>query len=1023
MRITSPLFDAFLKCATKCHLRSLAEIGSGNEYAEWVRVRDESYQHEAARALQEALPETERVAAPPATENLKAAKWRLAVDLVAQTPDKIMDSSLGADATLTDETHPSPCPLPAMRGEGGRRPGEGRFIESPVPESRPSEETRGLGVSQSEQLLVSRLHAVERVPSEGRGKSAQFIPIRFVFRNKLTKDDRLLLAFDALVLSEVLGRQVSLGRIIHGDDHATLKVKTSALTGEVRKRVEKMTALLSSPAPPDLVLNRHCAECEFQSRCRKIALEKDDLSLLATMSAKERQKLRSEGIFTVTQLSYTFRPRRRPKRLRDKREKYHHSLKALAIREKKIHIVGSPELKIEGTPVYLDVEGLPDRNFYYLIGLRIGNGESAVQHSLWADTVEDEGRIWREFLGILETIEKPVLVHYGSYETTFLKRMCELHGGPAGGSDITTTIQAAVNVVPVLFAHIYFPTYTNGLKDIGESLDFKWSEPEPAGLRTIVWRHFWEESKSSHFREKVVTYNAEDCEALEVVIRATLKIGLSQAVNKPIDNWAANVVHAESIPRETMFGRFSSPITEFEQINEAARWDYQRDRVYVRSSQRIRRIAAVKTVARKRLERRNKVVVCPDQTLCPRCGSRGYRHFDVTTKILHDVFFGRDSLKKWVVEYRFHDHWCRNCRTLYGTPSVFWPETKFGRNLVAYIVYQAIELAVPQITIKHCLNRIFGFNLVQCTMPRLKARAADYYGDTRQKILDKITRGDLAHVDETRANVKGKTGYVWVFTNLHEVAYLYSDSREGEIAHATLANFKGVLVSDFYSAYDSFACPQQKCLIHLMRDLNDEVLDLPFDEEFKRIVMGFAEILKLMVESVDRYGLKKHFLRRHLKSVDRFYRQIGNANFQSEAAMKCRERFEKNRDKLFTFLEYDGIPWNNNNAEHAIRAFAALRDVMSGSSTQNGLEGYLILLSVCQTCKYMGVDFLNFLRSGEKDIHAFAESRRGRRRRAQANQADGLPADAIPGPQESPLTDTTSNPSLEGSPPISSDPF
>ncbi|MBI5386015.1 MAG: hypothetical protein HZA90_15170 [Verrucomicrobia bacterium] len=70
-------------------------------------------------------------------------------------------------------------------------------------------------------------------------------------------------------------------------------------------------------------------------------------------------------------LRYTFRPRRRPKRLRDKREEYHHSLKALAIREKKIHIVGSPELKIEGTPFYLDVEGLPDRDFCFLIGHRI----------------------------------------------------------------------------------------------------------------------------------------------------------------------------------------------------------------------------------------------------------------------------------------------------------------------------------------------------------------------------------------------------------------------------------------------------------------------------------------------------------------------------------------------------------------------------------------------------------------------------------------------------------------------------
>jgi len=116
---------------------------------------------------------------------------------------------------------------------------------------------------------------------------------------------------------------------------------------EVRKRFGKITALLVSLTPPDLVLNRHCAECEFQARCRKHAVEKDDLSLPAGMSAKERQKLRSKGIFTGAQLSYTFSPRRRPRRQRDKREKYHHALKALAIREQKIYIVGcySPEVQ------------------------------------------------------------------------------------------------------------------------------------------------------------------------------------------------------------------------------------------------------------------------------------------------------------------------------------------------------------------------------------------------------------------------------------------------------------------------------------------------------------------------------------------------------------------------------------------------------------------------------------------------------------------------------------------------------
>ena len=90
---------------------------------------------------------------------------------------------------------------------------------------------------------------------------------------------------------------------------------------------------------------------------------------------------------------------------------------------------------------------------------------------------------------------------------------------------------------------------------------------------------------------------------------------------------------------------------------------------------------------------------------------------------------------------------------------------------------------------------------------------------------------------------------------------------------------------------------------------------------------------------------------------------------------------EKNLDKLFTFLSYDGVPWNNNNAEHAVKSFAAFRQIIGGLTTEKGLHNHLVLLSLCQTCKHMGVDFLDFLRSGGKDIHAFAESRPRQRRR------------------------------------------
>ena len=142
---------------------------------------------------------------------------------------------------------------------------------------------------------------------------------------------------------------------MHGDSHATVKVKTLAFASEVRKRTKEITALLAGNSPPDLVLNRHCGQCEFKARCNTQAREKDELSRLSGISEKDRKRLHSKGIFTVTQLSYTFRPRRRRTESSGKQEKYHPSLKALAIRENKIHAVGILDPKLNGTPVFLDV--------------------------------------------------------------------------------------------------------------------------------------------------------------------------------------------------------------------------------------------------------------------------------------------------------------------------------------------------------------------------------------------------------------------------------------------------------------------------------------------------------------------------------------------------------------------------------------------------------------------------------------------------------------------------------------------
>lgn len=302
---------------------------------------------------------------------------------------------------------------------------------------------------------------------------------------------------------------------------------------------------------------------------------------------------------------------------------------------------------------------------------------------------------------------------------------------------------------------------------------------------------------------------------------------------------------------------------------------------------------------------------------------------------------------------------------------------RYGWDFLSYYIYQIVGLYIPQRTVVRSLIRIFGFDLNE-NNNKLKAKAAEYYSETKTKILKRIIQGKLVHVDETRANIAGRSAFVWVLTNMHEVVYILTDSREGEAIQKLLAEFKGVLISDFYSTYDKIGGAQQRWLIHLIRDLNDEMLNNPFDEEFKQIVVAFGNLMRSIVETVDLHGLKCHFLKKHLISVERFYRYLMEFEFHSEPAVRCKERFEKNRNRLFTFLSHDGVPWNNNNAEHAIKAFARLREILGGVSTEKGLQEYLILLSISQTCEYSGIDFLDFLRSGEKDIHAFAENKRRR---------------------------------------------
>jgi predicted RecB family nuclease len=907
MLISSPLFQAYLECSTKCWLRSRAEPSAGNAYAEWVRLQDQTYYENGLKRLLALYPEDHRAIAPSISKQAKNATWRIAID------------------------------------------------------------------------TCLRVQAVERTHPEGRGSLTQFVPYCFRFANKLSKNDKMSLAFDAVVLAETIGCEVSIGKIMHGDSNHTLKVNLSSLASEVQNRIPKVSALLADDSPPDLVLNRHCSQCEFQARCRKQATEKDDLSLLSGMSDKDRRKLHDKGIFTITQLSYTFRPRRRNRKLRDKKEKFHHSLRALAIREKKIHAVDLPNQMLDGVPVYLDVEGLPDRDFYYLIGARIGTGDRAIQHTFWANDANDEKGMWSEFLGLLSSIPQPQIIHYGSYETGFFKQMFNRYGEPQQNCPPAEAIKSAVNLLSTIFARIYFPTFSNGLKDIAGYLRFRWFGSPLSGLEAIVCRNQWEASRDAAGKQALIDYNRQDCEALELVARRLIDLQRAGPQNEEVV--CTSKMRGENPYR---FGRIAFAIPAMETINKAAYWDYQRERVYVKSR---KDSLSCKTPGTKRHRKPKPNITIDYQAAlcCPTCKSTKIYSHGTRSKIIIDLRFMKHGMKRWIVRYMIHRQRCQSCGSIFKPSDLRWTPAKYGRNLIAYAMYQNIELYQPQMSIDTNMSRLFGLRLPRGWTSRMKMAAAQSYAVTYDRLVKKLCSGQLLHVDETSVSVRGINGYVWALASMEEVAYFFTPSREGNTIQELLKNFSGVLVSDFYAAYDAIKCPQQKCLIHFIRDLNSAILDHPYDEALKQLAGSFTELVKPIIETVERRGLKRRFLKKFRISVDQFYSQIAEHS-SGEAAGGLIERLNRNRNEMFTFLEFDNVPWNNNDAEHAIKAFALLRRVIEGISTEKGLQDSLVLLSICQTCKCKNIDFLDFLRSGSTNIDESIVN--GRRPRLQG--ASGL---------------------------------
>jgi predicted RecB family nuclease len=126
------------------------------------------------------------------------------------------------------------------------------------------------------------------------------------------------------------------------------------------------------------------------------------------------------------------------------------SLKLIRIGGVRIDYLGHAQ------PVYFDIEGLPEQEFYYLIGALVVQDGKETHHVFWADSPAEQQSIFLRFSRLVADLAPCKLFHFGRYDSDAIKAMRSGLDEDAG-RQMDTVLGEATNVLTVIHSHVYFP--------------------------------------------------------------------------------------------------------------------------------------------------------------------------------------------------------------------------------------------------------------------------------------------------------------------------------------------------------------------------------------------------------------------------------------------------------------------------------------------------------------------------------------------------------------------------------------
>jgi transposase len=341
---------------------------------------------------------------------------------------------------------------------------------------------------------------------------------------------------------------------------------------------------------------------------------------------------------------------------------------------------------------------------------------------------------------------------------------------------------------------------------------------------------------------------------------------------------------------------------------------------------------------------------------CPDCGGSLTRTGRKRTRLVEDI---PDNLKPDVTEHTIHRDWCPRCKKQVE-PKVAdaLAGCTLGNRTVALSAWLHYGLGVTTAQIVAVFNQHLRLTISDGGLTAMWHRLAEVLGPWYEALHRHCLDAGVLHADETGWRVNGQTWWLWCFATADATCYLIDESRgHPALEEFFVAEFAGVLVSDFWAAYDAVGRTRQKCWPHLLRELkevdkgSEAGHDWPDFAKRLRRIYGDAIRLEAKRSTLAAEDFAMKLCRLHGRVAD-----LACQAWTNPHATRLAKRLHKYGAELLTFVEFDGVPASNNHAEREVRPAVLMRKASFGNQSDAGARTRAVLMSVLRTLKVRGLD-------------------------------------------------------------------